>query len=275
MISVIVCSADDTKFAQVKAEYGRVLHGTPHELVGVRDARSLCEGYTEGMRRAHGDVLVFSHDDVGFAMAPEAFRDSLRAALDHADVIGVAGTSRLIGPSWSQAGQPFLPGQVIHFHPEDRLYMVGIYGTGAGLTPDVCALDGVFIAARREVAERVGFDAASFGGFHFYDLDFTFRAWRAGLRIAVANEIDLVHFTRAQSYDASWHEYTAVFMRKHGAFLHVPPIRQGPTADFLTVYTREFDKALELVRRSRSDAAFFAQISAMARAVPAGTGFMV
>jgi len=32
--------------------------------VRIPDARSLAEGYNRGLRRARGDLLLFSHDDV-------------------------------------------------------------------------------------------------------------------------------------------------------------------------------------------------------------------
>ena len=42
------------------------------------------------------------------------------------------------------------------------------------LVRNVQALDGLFMAARRSVIERVSFDPVTFDGFHGYDLDFSY-----------------------------------------------------------------------------------------------------
>ena len=39
--SVIICSIDALKFAQVSACYEQLLDGFPHEIIGIHDARSL------------------------------------------------------------------------------------------------------------------------------------------------------------------------------------------------------------------------------------------
>ena len=64
LVSVIVCSIDDAKLAAVTANYRERLAGTAHEIVAIRDARSLAEAYNRAARAAKGDLLVFSHDDV-------------------------------------------------------------------------------------------------------------------------------------------------------------------------------------------------------------------
>jgi hypothetical protein len=69
------------------------------------------------------------------------------------------------------------------------------------------------MAMRREVAERVGFDAAVFDGFHLYDLDFSFLAFLAGYRIAVCRDLVLVHESIGR-YDAAWERYAGRFADK-------------------------------------------------------------
>jgi hypothetical protein len=56
VISIIICSVDAAKFAAVEATYASHVGNQPYEIVGVHDARSLCEGYNRGMRRAKGDT---------------------------------------------------------------------------------------------------------------------------------------------------------------------------------------------------------------------------
>ena len=64
IVSVIICSIDPRKFAQVSSSYDHALAGVEHEIIGIHDASSLAEGYNRGIDRARGDALDFSHDDV-------------------------------------------------------------------------------------------------------------------------------------------------------------------------------------------------------------------
>lgn len=54
MISVVVCSVDDAKFAAVSASYASGMGAEPYEVIRISDARSLSEGYNRGqIGRAH------------------------------------------------------------------------------------------------------------------------------------------------------------------------------------------------------------------------------
>lgn len=215
-ISVIICSVDDAKLARVRANYERLLAGERFEIVAIRDARSLCEGYNRGVRQSAGELLIFSHDDIEI-LSPD-FRHKLKCYLNAYDMIGVAGTRRLIGESWVKAGWPWLHGQVAHPDAGTGGYKICLYGVNAPLQPDIQALDGLFFACRRDVAEKVGFDAATFDGFHFYDLDFTYSAFQAGYRLAVCNDIAVVHYSEGH-YNNAWQRYAERFLAKHGATL--------------------------------------------------------
>jgi hypothetical protein len=72
--------------------------------------------------------------------------------------------------------------------------------------------------ARREVAEEIGFDETTFDGFHLYDLDFSFSAWRAGKKIGVCCDIPVIHLSRG-SYNKEHSRYGRLFMEKHKAAL--------------------------------------------------------
>jgi hypothetical protein len=55
-----------------------------------------------------------------------------------------------------------------------------------------------------------------FDGFHLYDIDFSYRAFLAGYRIAVPADLLLVHFSLGR-YDAAWHQYNRRFLEKFPA----------------------------------------------------------
>jgi GT2 family glycosyltransferase len=217
MISIIICSVDPVRFAQVSRNYAALLEGEPHEIIGIHDARSLCEGYNRGVRRSKGDVLIFSHDDIEIISAD--FRDQLLGSLKVCDVLGVAGTDLLSRGGWISAGPPHIFGQVAHENRIDRCYDVCLYGTRRPLSTGIQAMDGVFFAASRKVVERVPFDEARFDGFHLYDLDFTHSAYRAGFRLAVCGRIQLIH-SSGGNFDDKWQFYTDRFLEK---FDDLPP----------------------------------------------------
>jgi len=202
MISVVICSKDADRYAAVEAMYHAAFGDEPWELIRIPDAQSLAEGYARGVARAKGEQIILSHDDVHI-LSPQ-LPQRVRSHLERFDLIGIVGTSRLCNGRWISAGFPYIFGQICHFQPDKRSIFVDVYGAPRRVIRNIQALDGVFMAARRAVFDKVAFDAATFDGFHLYDLDFSYAAYQSGLRLAVANDINLVHF----SVGAFGDEYT-------------------------------------------------------------------
>jgi GT2 family glycosyltransferase len=75
------------------------------------------------------------------------------------------------------------------------------------------AIDGVFMAATRRVCQAIPFDQATFDGFHFYDLDFSFRAYRAGFKLGIARDILIIRDSMGV-LDAGWVHYSKRFVGK-------------------------------------------------------------
>ncbi len=218
--SVIVCSISTEKFAKVSENYRRLLAGVPHEIIGIHDAQSLCEGYNRGVRQSRGDLLVFSHDDIEI-LSPD-FAARLISNLAVSDLVGVAGTTKVSGGKWSNSAWPHTHGQVCHRNPDGTLKHT-IYGPGFGSVGGIQAMDGLLFAGWRKSIEDIGFDETTFDGWHFYDLDFSFRAWLAGLRLQISYDLRVVHDSEG-SYDANWNRYEQRFLKKHeGRFTHLPP----------------------------------------------------
>lgn len=213
MISIVICSIDAEKFASVSANYGKLLAGWPHEIIGIHDARSMCDGYNRGSARARGDIVVFSHDDIEILSTDFASR--LSTLIRDYDMIGIAGSSRFPDTGfWGYPGTPYVQGQVAHRAPGERTYTALVFGVGGPAAAGIQVLDGVFFAVRRRVLETVEFDSATFDGFHFYDIDFSYRVFSAGFDIAVSNEIAIVHQSRG-SFGEEWQKYARRFLAKH------------------------------------------------------------
>jgi hypothetical protein len=212
-VSIIVCSINPEKFARVCVNYHALLRDIPHEIIGIHDAKSLCEGYNRGIQKANGEILVFSHDDIEIVTPDFAFK--LLSYLDRFDLIGTAGTTQLMGPAWVYSGWPHIHGQVGFHNSVTGNLIVQYYGVNGPCAGNAQAMDGVFLATRRHVFDHVRFDQANFDGWHLYDVDFTFSAHLAGYRAAVCNDICVIHDSRGD-WGEDWQRYAHVFMGKHG-----------------------------------------------------------
>jgi tetratricopeptide (TPR) repeat protein len=212
-ISIVICSNRDEKFRRIARQYEDLLGSYPHEIIRIADAASLCSGYARGFRQSAGSLVVFSHDDIDI-LDPD-FLPHLMQGMARMDVLGIAGTTRLTGPAYAWGGRASVHGWLFH-QSRDGLYDAAIFDLEAGLVTDIVALDGSFFCARREVVERVGFDSATFDGFHLYDIDFSYRAHRAGFRIGVTHDIVIAHES-VGNFNETWKMYADRFMAKFPA----------------------------------------------------------
>lgn len=234
--SIVTCSIDENKFAVMSAYYERALIGESYEIVRVPDAKGLCEGYIRGFKQSKGDVVIFSHDDAA-PMRPFASR--LRRHLREVDVVGGAGTNRLIGPVWFSAGHPHIFGQVLNAtlleNPETKErnpgYLLSLFGVPAPLVGGIQAIDGFWMAASRSVIRANGFwfDERTFDGFHLYDLDASYAAYRRGVRIGVATDLHLLHASTGGYNDPKFKPAAERFVEKWAGKLAVS---NGPQAQF-------------------------------------------
>lgn len=211
MFSIIVCSHRPVRAAFIRHHFAQLFRAYPSEFILIDDARSLSEGYTRGLAQSSGDFLIFSHDDIEFVIPDVA--DRLSQHLAQFDVVGIAGTTKLIDGAWVTAGDPYCFALVVYPDADD-LFAVKCVGAGELCVPGIQALDGCFFACRRKVAETTGFDAVNFDGFHLYDLDFTFGAHLQGFRLAVCRDLALIHASKGNP-DGRWQLYRDRFAAKY------------------------------------------------------------
>jgi tetratricopeptide (TPR) repeat protein len=249
-ISVVFCSIDDDKCARTAALYRRLLTDVPHEIIAIRDARSLAEAYNRAIAKCRGDLVILSHDDIDILASD--FSPRLRRHLRQFDVVGVVGGTRLNGPQWKSCGHPHLRGWITHPAPNNEGYLVGVLDPRP-VGRDLAALDGVFLAVHRDVFSDVVFDEETFDGFHLYDIDWSCRASKAGFRLGVAGDLLVLHASRGQ-YRDEWRRYAERFCRKHQVELSAV----GPTmifeAELETLeHVRQFYTRLELLASTSTD----------------------
>lgn len=213
-ISFVICSIDPARLTRLKIDLDRFFAGDAWELIHIDDARSLSEGYTRGMQAARGDLIVFCHDDIGIINAD--FAQKLRAQLQRFDLIGLAGTQQIVGPSWHWGGPLRTASRVATPRPAGDL-IAALLGPYVESMPNAQAVDGVFMAGKRHVFERVPFDSETFDGFHFYDIDQSYRAHCAGFSCAVALDLLIWHQSGGNWGDA-WRNYAQRFVEKFPQF---------------------------------------------------------
>lgn len=222
--SVLVCSHRPERLPALRTSFAHALAGSAWELIVIDDARSLAEGYNRAVAKSSGRFLIFSHDDITVLSADLAA--TLRQQLAEADLIGIAGSEVAASGHWQEAGWPHLHGMVCRPLPpnEGQGVNVCIFGTSAPLIPNIQAIDGCFFAARRELCAQLPFDAATFDGFHLYDLDFSYAAHLAGHRVAVSTAIVVAHDS-AGNYDREWQRHAQRFVDKYQQTLPSVPLR--------------------------------------------------
>jgi tetratricopeptide (TPR) repeat protein len=222
-VSIVYCSIDDRKSAAATELYGALFADHRHEIIPIRDARSLAEAYNRGVAASVGDVVVLSPDDIDI-LAPD-FASRLLAHLSAFDVVGVIGATRMSGPSWSWSRHPYLRGWITHRPDADGEWRAAVVDPRP-VAGNIVVLDGVFLAAHRAVLEKVAFDERIFDGFHLYDIDWSYRAAQAGFRLAAAGDLLVVHESVGR-YDETWAEYADLFCDKYGIEdLPAPPPAQ-------------------------------------------------
>jgi GT2 family glycosyltransferase len=209
--SVIVCSHRAERRQHIEAHFQRVFAAQPYEFILIPDAKSLCEGYNRGFAQSTGELIIFSHDDI--ELIPPNAAEVIDAHLRNFDLIGVGGTTLLIDGNWITAGDPYVYSTTVAPEGDDGRYRILVYGAGPLVVGGVKALDGCFMACKRAVAAALPFDEKNFDGFHLYDVDFSYRAYRAGYRLAVCRDLPLIHFSKGNN-DAAYHAYKARFEQK-------------------------------------------------------------
>ena len=222
--SIIICSHQPHRAAIARAHFETLFVHRAFEIIMIPDAKSICEGYNRGFAQSSGAMIVFSHDDIEFVDAglPERLESHLRKF----DVIGVAGTTLLTGGAWVSEGDPHAFALFAYPDAQDGRVLVKACGRGGLASGGIQALDGCFMAATRAAVEAISFDAETFDGFHLYDLDFSFRAYLRGLKVAVCRDLAPIHASTGKP-DEHWERYRLRFEKKFAMSLARP--QNNPT----------------------------------------------
>jgi len=231
MISIIVCSRQPASWL-LHENHAKMTIGVPCEYIRIDNTqdtfKSLCAAYNEGVRRAKGDILVFMHEDASLEtrdwgkVVEEKLQDKTIGLL------GLCGTQYFFADNyeWVAADRPYLKGWIIHpqalieralpdvkeWAPENDFLMMKFDPTH--VDADVVALDGVFLAARREVFDKVKWDDETFDNYHFYDMDISMQIRESGYRVVSTTDIFLIHYTGGVYFNETIKKYGQRFLEK-------------------------------------------------------------
>jgi hypothetical protein len=119
-----------------------------------------------------------------------------------------------------------------------------VFGVPRRLVKGIQLLDGFFIAAKRGVLHW----DQHYKHFHLYDLDVSFDAYRRGLTVAVANDLELIHMSVGSYQQPEWKVAADQFLDKWKAELP-PPGTPGIAGTSVSLQTGTPFEAFRIVER--------------------------
>ncbi|WP_412984464.1 glycosyltransferase [Pontimicrobium sp. IMCC45349] len=210
MISIIICSRtaniNDALMENIKATVGCV-----YELVIIDNSKntySIFEAYNLGISKSKFDYWCFIHDDITFKT--NDWGNAIHTIFKSNNAIGLIGVagakykSKMPSAWWSCDDKDRITYLIQHFKDKPKeFWNVGF--TKENTTEDVVAIDGVFMAAKKD--ERIRFNT-TLKGFHNYDLNLALEYKKLGYDIVVTNKLLIEHFSLG-TLNASWYTSTA------------------------------------------------------------------
>lgn len=221
MLSIVITSVRPDLLVKAKASIAETIVAE-HEIL-VWDNRAhglgLAAVYNRMARQAAGEFLLFLHEDVTFEEAGwglvlmDIFRDP------SIGLVGLAGSrykSRVVS-GW-YTGVPSLNAYRIDHLTDGRRISLRHPEVWPTHELQTVTVDGVFMACRKSLWDKVRFDEDLCPGFHFYDIDFSLRASKRA-RVVVTERIALLHHTLGGDFGNRWMDAALAFHRHHEAYL--------------------------------------------------------
>jgi glycosyltransferase involved in cell wall biosynthesis len=179
---------------------------------------SLPEAYNMILERATNDIVVLCHDDIYFdsknwgSKILKHFKRSPEYG-----VLGLAGSTHL--PESAKWWEDFSKMKGIVNHEHGGKKWESKYSASLGnQIDDVVLVDGLFIVLNKKNIKQTFNEEIK--GFHFYDVDFSFRNFIEDVKIGVMYDVRVTHKSIGQTND-EWEQNRIVFAEKHKEILPV------------------------------------------------------
>jgi len=262
MISVLICSADNSLLDQVKRNIQQTI-GVEHEILFFdnKEKKGICEVYNYLAVRAKFAHLCFVHEDVLFQTANwglvigDIFSDPAVGA------IGVAG-SKYKSKSfsgWYSGIEGLDCANILHRYSYGD-ESIHLQPNKEKMLEEVVSLDGVFICCRKEIWQQLKFNETDLKGFHFYDIDFSLRA-SAICSLAVTYKINIIHITTGGDFGDNWVRTAIGYHLRSGKLLPVTKLISQSSSieekisstwlDFLKKYRISWKNKLRWIRMQK------------------------
>lgn len=189
----------------------KVPDGIHVEILPIRGAKSMCQGYNHAMSLTNARYKVYLHQDC--LIANENFIYDIIELFSDASV-GIVGTigCQKLPPSgiWWDGKQ--INGRILHAcEPE----VIVDSEVDQALEPYMYmqAVDGLLLATQYDVPWREDL----FDGWHFYDVSQCMEMSRAGYRTAVPYQRDFwcIHCPKEKPLDPVYYQYQKVFLKEY------------------------------------------------------------
>jgi glycosyltransferase involved in cell wall biosynthesis len=179
---------------------------------------SLTEVYNNILKHSSNDIVVLMHDDVYFDSKNWGSKilNHFKRNSDYG-ILGLAGTTNMpkSGRWWEDFSK--MKGIVNHEHGGKK--WESKYSTSKGnQLDDVVLVDGLFIVVNKKNIKQ-NFNE-EIKGFHFYDVDFSFRNFIEDVKIGVMYDVRVTHKSIGQTNE-QWEKNREVFAKKYEDILPV------------------------------------------------------
>ena len=179
---------------------------------------SLTEVYNKLLDQSTNDIVILCHDDIYFDSKNwgQKILNHFKRNSEYG-ILGLAGTTNMpkSGRWWDDFSK--MRGIVNHEH-EGKKWESKYSSNKGNQIDDVVLVDGLFIVVnknniKKEFNEEIG-------GFHFYDVDFSFRNFIEDVKIGVVYDVRVTHKSIGQTNE-QWEKNREVFAEKYKDILPV------------------------------------------------------
>jgi len=173
---------------------------------------SLPEAYNMILEQATNDIVVLCHDDIYFdsknwgSKILKHFKRSPEYG-----ILGLAGSTQL--PESAKWWEDFSKMKGIVNHEHEGKKWESKYSASLGnQIDDVVLVDGLFVVLNKKNIKQTFNEEIK--GFHFYDVDFSFRNFIEDVKIGVIYDVRVTHKSIGQTND-QWEQNRIKFAEKH------------------------------------------------------------
>lgn len=257
MISVIICSRNKDISDSLKVNIQQTIGNVSYELVIIDNSAnslSIFQAYNLGYERSKYSYLCYIHEDIFFRS--NNWGEKIIEAFNSKDVglIGVIGGLYVgnLCRSWGDSG--LIVGQFIQGgrNKEGKKFFYNEYRQHGC---DVVAVDGLFIASKRELftTGRLRWDEDTYDGFHFYDMDISMQVLQTGLKVRIVDEILIQHNSHS-IYNESFYKNYELFHKKWKDFMPVMSFEFSPDLEkkaYFNILRENAQIGIRLYRRNK------------------------